>query len=313
MKEKLKNMFNFLKKPNLTFTLICYGLFFVATTLTIVCLSFNTSTALMSVLYGFMGITFFYCCYLFIMFDFKKIKNWCKLQKEKISKKNKFLNKLFNDIYFRTMLATTFSLFLGILFVAYNAFAGIYYHSVWNGSISVYYAFLVVVRIMFLINEAKFKNFNNNLKEQKRAKLLKNVGIMLLFVNLALVAPVTLLALSKKDVNLPMWVAIANACYAFYKITICIISFVKTRHNSMLSVRCIKNLNLTSALVTLLSLENTMIITFSENGIESSMHIMMILSAFVVMLVNIWIAISSIVKGKNKMLNQSENPLNKDN
>ncbi len=308
MKEKFKNMYNFFKKPNIPFTLTAYGMFFVATTLTFICLSFNVSITIMSLLYSFMGITFFYCCYLFVRFDFKRIKNWGKTQKEKISQKSKFLNKLFNDIYFRTLLATSFSLILGILFVAYNAFAGIYYHSVWNGSISIYYGFLVVVRIMFLINESKLKNFEENVKEQNRAKLLKNVGIMLLFVNLALVAPVTLLALSKKEVNLPMWVAIANACYAFYKITICIVSFVKTRHNSMLSVRCIKNLNLTSALVTLLSLENTLIITFSEHGIDSSMHIMMILSAFVVMFVNIWIAISTIVKGREKIKeNQPKN------
>lgn len=303
MKEKLRKIFHFLKKPNAIFSCLCYGLFFAFTTLAFVFLFCGISQTLLYIAYSLMGVTFFYCCYLFIMYDFKKIKLSLKNLKLKIASKSKFLNKLFYDIYYRTLLFTYFSLFLGICFVGYNAFAGLYYHSIWNGSISVYYALLVIIRIVFLLCENKIlhsENISEIEKNFKRAKIFKAEGILLICVNITLVVPITLLATSQKDVNLPMWIAIADACFTFYKMTICIYSFVKTRKNDNLAIKGIKNLNLVSACVSLLSLENTMIITFSTE-IESGMKIIMILSSFLVFVINMWISISTIITGNKKL------------
>lgn len=253
-------------------------------------------------LYGGLGITFFYCAYLFIRFDFKKIRLACKNAKGKLSQKSKLLNKLFNDIYFRTILGTCLSLFLGICFVVYNAFAGIYYHSVWNGSISVYYGLLVVIKISFLYGEFSLvkKGLSQEETEFKRAKMFRLEGVLLLLVNIALICPITLLALSKKEVNLPVWVAIASACYTFYKMIVCTHSFIKTRRQDNLSIKGLKNLNLMGALVTLLSLENTMIITFSEGEMEG-MKILMIISSLIVMVLLLTLATLTFIKGKKEV------------
>lgn len=132
MKEKLKRIYEFLKKPNILFTCISYILFAIFTTLAFVCLGLNSSEVLLSIMYSGMGITFFYCVYLFVRYDYRRIKQGINNLKEKLSKKSKFLNKVFNDSYFRTIFATIFSFILGIGFVGYNAFAGIYYQSIWN-------------------------------------------------------------------------------------------------------------------------------------------------------------------------------------
>lgn len=302
MKEKLKRIYEFLKKPNILFTCISYILFAIFTTLAFVCLGLNSSEVLLSIMYSGMGITFFYCVYLFVRYDYRRIKQGINNLKEKLSKKSKFLNKVFNDSYFRTIFATIFSFILGIGFVGYNAFAGIYYQSIWNGTISVYYAFLVCFRIIFLSSEFSInKNIDltDQQKDLKRAKMFKLEGILLICVNIALLVPVTLLAMSKKDVDLPMQVAIANACFTFYKMIVCVYGFVKSRKNDNLAVKGIKNLNLTSGLVSLLTLENTMIITFSES-VEYSMKMLIIISAFVVVLFNFWIAIATFLKGRKQ-------------
>lgn len=257
----------------------------------------------MVVAYSGMGVTFFYCLYLFIVFDFKKIKNFYKKTKDSLYEKSKFVSLFSSDKYFRTMVSTMFSLMMSLCFVIYNAVVGLVYHSVWNGSISVYYGFLVAIRVLFLVGEYKISikdNFSKGEKDLRRAKMLKLEGILLLLLNLALVVPVSLLAMSKKQVNLPMWVAIANATYTFYKITICIISFIKTRNDLNLSVKGIKNLSLTSAGVSLLSLENTMIITFSET-VDNSMQIIMILSALAIMILNIVVAVITLKNGKKEI------------
>ncbi len=304
MKEKLLKLWNFLIAPNKTFSLICYGLFAGTSIATIVMLCLLPASPLLLVLYSGMGITFFYCTYLFIRYDYFIIKNAFKSAKLRLSSKNKLLNKYFNDTYFRTMLGTIFSLVLGLGFVAYNAIAGLLYHSVWNGSISIYYGFLVAIRAVFLISEFIFhkKDFEEIKKNEYRNKIFKSEGVLLLLLNVALIAPVTILALSKKQVYLPMWVAIAEASYTFYKVIACIYSFAKSRKSANLSIKGIKNLNLTSATVSMLSLENTMILTFSEE--PNTMQLLMIMSAFVVMLINLSIAILTYKSGK-KLVNNT--------
>lgn len=303
MKEKFKKIYEFLKRPNLFFTILSYVLFVCFGVLAIICLSQDTQGFLMYFAYSGMAVTFFYCCYLFIRYDFKAIRNWYKNTKQGLMEKHKVVNGYFNDNYARTMINTIFSLALGVCFVAYNAVVGLVYHSIWNGSISVYYMLLVGIRVLYLVGEYKLskkENVSVIQKEKLRAKMFTFGGAMMLLLSFALVAPITLLALSKKQVNLPMWVAIADATYVFYKASMCIYSYIKTRKNKVLSIKGINNLNLTAVAVTLLSLENTMIITFSE-GADSSMRTLMIISALVVMGLNIAIAISTIVSGKKEL------------
>lgn len=302
MKEKFKNIYEFLKEPKWWFSILCYGLFFVFTALSILLLCLDVDQNIIVLFYSGMGITFFYSVYLFVRFDYSKIKLACKNTKEKLASKYNFLNKLFYNIRFRTMLGTSFSLVLGIGFVVYNAYAGLRYHSVWNGSISIYYGFLVTIRVLFLICETiliKNSEMSDNEKNIYQAKMFRFEGLLLILLNVALVAPVTILALSRKQVDLPMWVAIVNACYAFYKIIACIYSFVKTRKNAPLSIKGIKNLNLTSALITMLSLENTMILTFSETPVD--LQLLMIMTALVVMAINLFIAIRTFILGKDEV------------
>lgn len=299
MKEKLKQVYEFFKKPPLWFGLLCYGLFLAFSALCILFLCLGGFETLLLILYSGMGITFFYCTYLFIRYDYRTIKMAFRSLKAKLSQKSKLMDNLFNNLFFRTTLATSFSLLLGIGFVTYNAYAGLKYHSVWNGSTSIYYGFLVAIRVLFLICEAvltKGHNLDDAQKNLTRAKMFRFEGILLILLNVALIAPVTILALSKKQVDLPMWVAIVNASYAFYKIIVCVYSFVKTRKTAPLSIKGIKNLNLTSALITMLSLENTMILTFSKT--PKDMQLLMIFSALAVMLFNLFIATRTYTLGK---------------
>lgn len=304
MNEKLKNIYEFLKKPKLWFTILCYILFAVFGALAIVFVCLEKTGFLMYFAYSGMALTFFYCCYLFIRYDFRAIRNWYKNSKQKLMDKNKIVNGYFTDTYSRTMINTIFSLILGVCFVAYNVFVGLYYNSVWNGSIAIYYLFLVAIRVLYLFGEYKLvKDLNSSEIEKsiKRAKMFTFGGVLMLLLSLALVVPVTILALSQKQVSLPMWVAIADATFVFYKLGTCIYSFIKTRKINVLSVKGLKNLSLTAVCVSMLSLENTMIITFSECT-DNSLQIITILSALAVMVINLIIAILTIRSGRKELV-----------
>ena len=306
MKEKLMEIYQFLIKPTKAVSLLCYGLFLLFSIVSIILACTIPSSILTTIFYSGMGITFFYCAYLFIRYDYKKVRDSYRKTKAWLSSKSKFLNRLINDSYFSTMLGTILSLILGVGFVAYNAVAGLIYHSVWNGSISIYYGFLVAIRVLILASELYLhkKDLSGTEKELFRTKIFIAEGVLLLLLNVALIAPVTILALSKKQVSMPMWVAIADACYTFYKVIACVYSFVKHRKNSNLSIKGIKRLNLTCATISTLSLENTMILTFSEN--PSDMQLLMIMSALAVMLINLSVALLTYLGGKKSKENISK-------
>lgn len=306
MKEKFMEIYQFLIKPTKAVSLLCYGLFLLFSIVSIILACTIPSSVLTTIFYSGMGITFFYCAYLFIRYDYKKVRDFYRKTKVWLSSKSKFLNRLINDSYFSTMLGTILSLILGVGFVAYNAVAGLIYHSVWNGSISVYYGFLIVIRVVILISELYLhkKDLSDTEKELFRTKVFIAEGVLLLLLNVALIAPVTILALSKKHVSMPMWVAIADACYTFYKVIACIYSFIKHRKNSNLSIKGIKRLNLTCATISTLSLENTMILTFSEN--PGDMQLLMIMSALAVMLINLSVALLTYLGGKKSKENISK-------
>lgn len=309
MKEKMKSVLDFLINPKRWFSVTCYVALLLFTVAMFLFLALKSSIGVMTFLYSGMGITFFYCCYLFVRYDYKKIKQKCKDLKIYLSGKSKFLNRLFNEIYFRTMLFTSLSLFLGFCFVGYNAFIGFFYHSIWNASISIYYALLVIIKIVFISGEYSLLKNKENINydaDLKRAKMFRLEGALLICVNIVLIAPITLLATSQKDVNLPFWVAIADACYTFYRTTTCVYSFCKTRKNNNLSVKGLKNLNLLSACVSLLTLENTMIITFSDEA-GGNMKMLMIISAFVTVGINLWVSISTLIKGNRLVKNNLKN------
>lgn len=297
MKEKFRKIFSFLKCPNIMFTCFSYALFIALAILSIIMLNTNASSIAKIIIYAALGITFFYSIFLLVSRDFKIIKNFFKAKASSVSGKNKFLNRYVSDVYFRTMFTSTVSMIICLGFACYNAFAGLYYHSVWNGSISVYFMFLVLIRLFVLIGEfILHKKSPETDIELKRAKLFKIEGILLICLDIALIAPVTILAMSKKEVSLPAWVAIAGAAYTFYKVISCVVSFIKTRKNNILSIKGLKNINLTDAMVSMLSLENTMILTFSD-GTDYSMFTLVAISALVVMVLCVSIAVTTLLKG----------------
>ncbi len=124
-------------------------------------------------------------------------------------------------------------------------------------------------------------------------------AIMLLFLNLALICPIVLMVKFEKPVNMELIPAIAMAAYTTYKITMASIHFHKQksrRHKNMLITE-LRTVNFIDALVSVLTLQNTLIIV---NGAKSNADNLLVLSAIssaVIYIVIIFITIRLLVAG----------------
>ncbi len=171
----------------------------------------------------------------------------------------KYIERFKNDYAFRTFFFSAVSLITGAAYAAYNLFLGLAYSSAWNTGIAAYYLSLLCIRFFILSAEIKYvkKGYDEPQKEKARKRLFRIQSALLFATDISLIAPITLMVLQKKEVN-------------FYKIIMSAINFSKAKKNGNLSVKMLRNVNLVDALVSVLSLQYALVMTFG-GGIEGDM------------------------------------------
>ena len=214
--------------------------------------------------------------------------------KERVEKK--FIKRIKNDYEFRTFVTSTLSFFVTALFAGYNIFLSFAYQTSWNIGIAIYYVILVGIRAYVLFSEKKM--YKLKLSEEQKETARKNLyfvqSILLLIIDLALITPISLMVLQKKNVDYSTIPAIILAAYTTYKIIAAIINYIKTRKQKHLSIKILKNINLIDALVSILSLQYVLIMTFG-NGIEGEMLTLCAISTFTVWVLIIAISVLSLI------------------
>jgi uncharacterized membrane protein len=170
----------------------------------------------------------------------------------------------------------------------YNGFLGIYYRSIWNGTICVYYILLATVRGI-IVNKQREKYAKND----KLEKIVHCVTNCIMFVmNVSLIVPILAMIKGERKYDWGLIPAIAIASYTFYRITMAIIHYVKSRKNDNSLVRQLRTFNLIDSLVALLTLQNTMIIA-NEGEIAGEMKSLSIISSAIIWLVIVLVSVRS--------------------
>lgn len=209
---------------------------------------------------------------------------------------NKFFEKIKSEYEFRTYVFTAFSIFISLIFAIFNTVLVFLYNAAWNFGIAIYYYLLVLERSVVCAFEVKWykAGLDENVKEQKRQKLYFVQSIALLVLDLALVTPISLMVLQRKVVNYSMIVAIGIATFTTYKIVMAIRGFIKTRSNYNLVVRFLKNLTLIEALVSVLSLQYTLIMA-NDGSLQGDMFVLCAITSFAIWAVVVAVSVISLI------------------
>ncbi len=197
-------------------------------------------------------------------------------------KKNSIVYKIINNHEFRGYFLSVLSLIMTVFFFAYNLYLGINYKLVWNVSVTFYYFILLIIRLIILVSENRWKTNQENVLKRKRMILLKFVNVLFVIIDLALLVPITLMVLGMKDANIGIIPAIAVATFTIFKITNAIINFLQTKKSNNIMFHVLKTINLKEAIVSVITLQNIMIMTFGEG--ESMIELMSYTSAGLLLL-----------------------------
>ena len=181
--------------------------------------------------------------------------------KESILDTVPLLRRYFTDPSFKMHVSLYQSLGLNVLYAAMKLGFGIYYRSMWFGTLSVYYFLLAAVRFA-LISYARRNAFGADLlPEWRRYRLC---GVILLLLDLVLSGEVILIVYQNESFHYDGYLIYIMALYAFYCVATAVRDVVRCRafHSPVMSAA--KALQLAKTLISMLALETAMLEQFGE-------------------------------------------------
>ena len=182
-------------------------------------------------------------------------------------KKNPFGERFLDDHAFRTILTTLPAFLINVAYTVYNGVIGIMNQSAWFITMAVYYSLLGIMRYRAVSTGRRIARLEDKqLIRKKELSVIKMDGILLLVLNLALSGVVLLTIAQDTAKRYSEIMVISIAAYTFYKITMALINMIKVRKTQSPILITIRNIGVADALVSMLTLQATMLASFQDKS-----------------------------------------------
>lgn len=168
-----------------------------------------------------------------------------------------------SDVAFRSEVSLYAGLFINLLYAVIKLASGIYYRSLWFIALFAYYVFLSLMRFVLLHHVRRSPIGQEYISELRRYRVC---GGMLLALNLALSGIVTLVVVWNQGFEYSGYLIYVMAMYSFYTVITSIINVIKFRRYNSPVLSAAKAVNLTAALVSMLSLQTAMLSQFGGDS-----------------------------------------------
>ena len=174
---------------------------------------------------------------------------------------NKYARRWQDDTRLRVNVSLYGSLAWNALYGLFQLWLGFYHHTFWFYSLGAYYICLGVMRFFLLLHTRKYAP-----GEKMQTELVKYraCGCVFLLMNLALALIIFFMVYWNRTFEHHMITAIAMAAYTFTAFTVAIVNVIKYKKHNSPVFSAAKAISLAAALVSMLTLESTMLTTFSD-------------------------------------------------
>lgn len=203
------------------------------------------------------------------------------------------------DYIGQTFLSAAVSLGFTALFALYHGYLGLCYASVWHGSIGVFYLLLTVIRGTVLLTEKRNQTRPTSTQSRCRRRAFLISSVLLLVMDGALIWPIAMMVVLDKPVSMGLTPAIAMAAYTTWKITMASVHMGRQRRRAggNILVTELRTVNFIDALVSILTLQNTLIMVNRTAADETSMLPVSVASSAIIYVVILSIAVGMLRKG----------------
>ena len=186
---------------------------------------------------------------------------------KRFKSENKYARKWRQDTHLRVKVSLYGSLMQNAFYGIFQLWLGLYHRTFWFCSIGAYYICLSVMRFFLACHTTRYAPGE---KKQSELEKYRACGIVLLVMNLALTLIIFFMVYWNRTFEHHMITAIAMAAYTFTSLTAAIINVVKYRKYNSPVYSASKVISLASSLVSMLTLESTMITAFAEETMTAT-------------------------------------------
>ena len=228
-------------------------------------------------------------------FRIPRLITWIKAFKDG----NRYARMIQDDARLRVNISLYGSLAWNTLYGILQLWLGFYHRTFWFYSLGAYYICLAIMRFFLVRHTRKYAP-----GEKMQTELVKYraCGIIFLVMNLALALIIFFMVYWNRTFEHHMITAIAMAAYTFTAFTVAIVNVVKYRKYNSPVFSASKAISLAAALVSMLTLESTMLTTFSDGTMTAAEQKWMLgATGGVISLLIVATAIYMIVIGTKKL------------
>lgn len=220
-----------------------------------------------------------------------------------VRNENEYVVKYRQDATLRIKLSLYGTLVFNGAYAALQLGMGLWHHSIWFYSLAGYYILLAIMRFMLLRHTKEYNPLQDIKKELKRYRIC---GIYLLLLNSALTVILFYIIWQNRTFKHHEITTIAMAAYTFTTFTFAVINIIRYRKYKSPVFSAAKAISLACACVSMITLEATMLTTFSSGNDEMFRRIMMATSGGAVSIFIVGMAIYMIVNATKQLKNKCE-------
>ena len=232
------------------------------------------------------------CCRLPALFRF-----WRKLGQE-----NKYMARYHNDTRWRITVSLYGSFAVNCAYTLLQLGLGIYHATIWYYSMAAYYLLLAVMRFYLL---SYIKNHAPGENREREFHRYRFCGVILLGMNLVQAVIVFYIAWQNRTFIHHPITTIAMAAYTFTAFTLAIVNLIRYRKYQSPVFSAAKVIGFTAAMVSMLTLETTMLTVFGEEGNLEFDRMMKCATGAAVLLTVLIMAVYMIVRSTRELKKQN--------
>ena len=210
---------------------------------------------------------------------------------------NKLILRYKTDVEYRNKISLYTSTSTNTLSMLFYLTMGIINHSLWFYTLTIYYVLLSIIRF-FLLKDIH-SNYESNIKQQWRR--YRYCGVVLININIALAIITFFVIRYNQGFSYRFIETIAIALFTFINTTIAIINSIRYRKFNQPIISAIKFVRLSSAIVSMFSLETAMLTVFGDTNNDLFRRIMITLTGTIFGLIILTIGIFMIIKSSKEI------------
>ena len=220
---------------------------------------------------------------------------------DRVMHTNRFTARYFDDKDFRAEVSLYTGLAINLLYGVFKGTTGALYGSAWLWSMGIYYFAVGGIRFMLMRSIGKrTATGDTGAGKLHEYRTYRRCGVMMLFMNVTVAGLAIQMIWQNKANEYSRVIVIISAAYPFYSFILALVNMISFRKRDNAILSAAKDLTFCGAVMSMLSLQTSMLYAFDDEGEEFRRMFNSITGGFVIAIV-LTVPVYMTIRGTRKI------------